>query len=111
MEEGRVTAVTLTGTLENAEGLYATPDALTAEAVMALVWGREEAPFWSWQRQDQLDELSRSDWEHGFTLRWPGMTVTAEVEQEGFLYNTVGCWYAEQAENRLSFTYTVALDN
>ena len=111
VEEGRVTAVTLTGTLENAEGLYATPDALTAEAVMALVWGREEAPFWSWQRQDQLDELSRADWEHGFALRWPGVTVTAEVEQEGFLYNTVGCWYAEQAENRLSFTYTVALDN
>ena len=111
VEEGRVTAVTLTGTLENAEGLYATPDALTAEAVMALVWGREEAPFWSWQRQDQLDELSRADWEHGFALRWPGVTATAEVEQEGFLYNTVGCWYAEQAENRLSFTYTVALDN
>ena len=78
-EDGRVTAVSLTGSVRNIETHIETPEQYVPRIVMALTWGREEAPFWSWQRQDQLDELSRADWEHGFTLRQSGAVITAQL--------------------------------
>ena len=71
----------------------------------------EEASFWSWSRQAQMRELEEADWERGFTLHQPGVVITAEVEQTGFYYYAGIGWQPMEEENRLSFTYTVALDN
>ena len=109
-EDGRITAVSLTGSVRNIETHIETPEQYVPRIVMALTWGREEAPFWSWQRQDQLDELSRADWEHGFTLRQSGAVITAQVEQTGLLYDSYYGWRPAREENHLSFTYTVALE-
>ena len=109
-EDGRITAVSLTGSVRNIETHIETPEQYVPRIVMALTWGREEAPFWSWQRQDQLDELSRADWEHGFTLRQSGAVITAQVEQTGLLYDSYYGWWPAREENHLSFTYTVALE-
>ena len=52
-----------------------------------------------------------ADWERGFTLHQPGVIITAEVEQTGFCYFQGMGWQPVEEGNRLSFTYTVALDN
>ena len=112
VEDGHVTAVTLTGTFQNATTTWVdTPDSYVPQVVMALAWGREKASFWSLSRQAQLRELEEADWERGFTLHQPGVVITAEVEQTGFYYHKGMGWQPEQPENHLSFTYTVALDN
>ncbi len=112
VEDGHVTAVTMSGTLRNATTMWVdTPDDYVPRIVMALVWGRREATFWSFSRQAQLRELEDADWKRGFTLHQPGVVITAEVEQSGFYYYKGMGWQPEQPENYLSFTYTVALDN
>ena len=111
LENGRITAITLTGTVEDAGHGMGTPDGYVPQVVTALVWGREEASFWSWFREAQLRELEEADWERGFTLRQPGVVITAEVEQTGFSYYSGIGWEPMEEENHLSFTYTVALDN
>ena len=112
VEDGHVTAVTMSGTFQNATATWVdTPDSYVPQVVMALAWGREEASFWSWFRQAQLRELEEADWERGFTLHQPGMVITAEVEQTGFYYYKGMGWQPERSENRLSFTYTVALED
>ena len=85
--------------------------AMCPQIVTALVWGRREAPFWSLSRQAQLREQEEADWERGFTLHQPGVIITAEVEQTGFCYFQGMGWQPVEEGNRLSFTYTVALDN
>ena len=112
VEDGHVTAVTLTGTFQNATTTWVdTPDSYVPQVVMALAWGRAKVSFWSLSRQAQLRELEEADWERGVTLHQPGVVITAEVEQTGFYYHKGMGWQPEQPENHLSFTYTVALDN
>ena len=112
VEDGHVTAVTMSGTFQNATTTWVdTPDSYVPQVVVALAWGREEASFWSWSRQAQMRELEEADWERGFTLHQPGVVITAEVEQTGFYYYKGIGWQPMEEENRLSFTYTVALDN
>ena len=77
----------MSGTLRNATTMWVdTPDDYVPRIVMALVWGRREATFWSFSRQAQLRELEDADWKRGFTLHQPGVVITAEVEQSGFYY-------------------------
>lgn len=112
VEDGHVTAVTMSGTFQNATTTWVdTPDSYVPQVVVALAWGREEASFWSWSRQAQMRELEEADWERGFTLHQPGVVITAEVEQTGFYYYKGIGWQPMEEENHLSFTYTVALDN
>ena len=110
LEDGRVTAVTLTGTLDGAAEGVGTPDEYVPLAVIALTWGREEASFWSWSRRAQLVELEQTDWSESFTLRQPGAVITAEVEQTNFYYYRGLGWQPLADDNHLSFTYTVALE-
>ena len=51
VEDGRVTAVTLTGTLDDAETGRGTPEGYVPLIVMALTFGREESAFWYWPRR------------------------------------------------------------
>ena len=112
VEDGHVTAVTMSGTFQNTTAMWVeTPDSYVPQIVTALVWGRREAPFWSLSRQAQLREQEEADWERGFTLHQPGVVITAEVEQTGFCYFQGMGWQPVEEGNRLSFTYTVALDN
>lgn len=112
VEDGHVTAVTLTGTLDDAETGRGTPEGYVPLIVMALTFGREESAFWYWPRRAQLVELEqRTDWSESFTLHQPGVVITAEVEQTGFYYYAGIGWQPMEEENYLSFTYTVALDN
>ena len=112
VEDGHVTAVTMSGTFQNTTAMWVeTPDSYVPQIVTALVWGRREAPFWSLSRQAQLREQEEADWERGFTLHQPGVIITAEVEQTGFCYFQGMGWQPVEEGNRLSFTYTVALDN
>ena len=110
VENGRVTAVTLAGAVENAESGMSTPEGCVPMVVMALTWGREEAPFWSWSRKARLTELERADWSEDFVLRQPGAVITAEVEQRNFYYYRGIGWRPLSDDNALSFTYTVALE-
>ena len=113
LEDGHITAITLTGTIENVEEGVDTPNGLVPRIVMSLAWGREGASFWSLSRQAQLTELERRDWSKDFVIHQPGVVITSDIQQSGLSYheNSFYDWHAEQPENRLSFTYTVALDN
>ena len=111
VEDGHVTAVTLSGTVDNAVTGRGSPEGYVPLIVMALTFGREESAFWYWPRRAQLVELERTNWSEDFTLHQPGVVITAEVEQTGFYYYKGIGWQPMEEENRLSFTYTVALDN
>ena len=113
LEDGHITAITLTGTIENVEEGVDTPNGLVPRIVMSLAWGREEASFWSLARQAQMTELERRDWSKDFVIHQPGVVITSDIQQSGLSYhaNSFCDWHAEQPENVLSFTYTVALDN
>ena len=84
---------------------------LCAAGCSGIGLGQRGGLVWSWSRQAQMRELEEADWERGFTLHQPGVIITAEVEQTGFYYYKGMGWQPERSENRLSFTYTVALDN
>ncbi len=111
VEDGRVTAVTLSGTVDNAVTGRGSPEGYVPLIVMALTFGREESAFWYWPRRAQLVELERTNWSEDLTIHQPGVVITAEVEQTGFYYYKGIGWQPMEEENRLSFTYTVALDN
>ena len=112
VEDGSVTAVTLSGTVDNAVTGRGSPEGYVPLIVMALTFGREESAFWYWPRRAQLVELEqRTDWSESFTLHQPGVVITSEVEQTGFYYYAGIGWQPMEEENHLSFTYTVALDN
>ena len=82
LEDGHITAITLTGTIENVEEGVDTPNGLVPRIVMSLAWGREEASFWSLARQAQMTELERRDWSKDFVIhflhlhRGPGQRMT-----------------------------------
>ena len=113
LEDGHITAITLTGTIENVEEGVDTPNGLVPRIVMSLAWGREGASFWSLSRRAQMTELERRDWSKDFVIHQPGVVITSDIQQSGLSYheNSFYDWHAEQPENALSFTYTVALDN
>ena len=113
LEDGHITAITLTGTIENVEEGVDTPNGLVPRIVMSLAWGREEASFWSLARQAQMTELERRDWSKDFVIHQPGVVITSDIQQSGLSYhaNSFCDWHAEQPENALSYTYTVDLDN
>lgn len=111
VEEGRVTAVTISGEAENAEGWLDLPVEQAIAATTALLWAGEETPFWSFSRKEQTMALAELDWADG-SMELFGGTVTSHVEQEGFAFSG-GDLVAlpERAENHFSITITIALDN
>ena len=111
VEEGRVTAVTISGEVENAESWLDLPAEQAITAATALLWAGEETPFWSFSRKEQTVALAELDWTDG-SLELFGGTVTSHVEQEGFFLSG-GALTAvpEREENHFSVTITIALDN
>ena len=106
-----MTAVTISGEAENAEGWLDLPVEQAIAATTALLWAGEETPFWSFSRKEQTMALAELDWADG-SMELFGGTVTSHVEQEGFAFSG-GDLVAlpERAENHFSITITIALDN
>ncbi len=68
VEDGRLTAVILSGEVENTAEWYHLPTERMAVALMAFAWAREDASFWTGPRKDQLAALDALDWEDGLSL-------------------------------------------
>ena len=113
VEDGRLTAVSLTVSYRNQEGLAALPVDTWIVAATAFVWAREDAPFLAPARQDLLEDLAN---------RWPqdgswweaGVILDFQIEQEHFevFSSDMGLIFPEDgaAENFFSCTFTMSLE-
>lgn len=71
VEDGRLTAVILSGEVENTAEWYHLPTERMAVALMAFAWAREDASFWTGPRKDQLGSAGRTGL-GGWPLPAPG---------------------------------------
>lgn len=116
VEDGRLTAVTLSGAVENFDERYGLPRDRMIVAVMAFLWARERAPLWPSQKEKQAEALSDQfwahDWARDFFLQQGDAVATLEVEAENVVGYAAG--YADPIdrveENRFAFTFTMALE-
>lgn len=112
VEAGRLTAVTLSGAVENSHSWYDPPTEQTILAMTVFAWAREDAPFWTGPRRAQLAALEEADWEKGLTLRLGDLVITLTTQLENFTRFSSG--YAapsrENGENRFAFTFTMAVE-
>lgn len=113
VENGCLTAVTMARSVENTTEWMSIPSDILTIAVTAFLWGREETPFWSFQRDSLIKKLAEADWGEGFTLEEDGVRVSMETENRGFIMSS-GSGFAfpgeGQTDNFLAFTFTMALD-
>ena len=112
MEDGRLTAVILSGEVENTAEWYHLPTERMAVALMAFAWAREDASFWTGPRKDQLAALDALDWEDGLSLRQGDLAITLETENKGFAVSgTTGIAVpVNETDNRFAFTFTMAVE-
>ena len=116
VEDGRLTAVTLSGSVENIDRRYGLPRERMMAATMAFFWAREGTPFWLSQREEQMQAFyngfDQQDWARDFSLRQGDAVATLEIEAEGVVGYASG--YASPidrvGENYFAFTFTVALE-
>ena len=116
VEDGHLTAVTLSGAVENFDERYGLPRDRMVVAVMAFLWARERAPLWPSQEEKQAEALSHQfwtyDWARDFCLRQGDAVATLEVEAENVTGYAAG--YASPIdrveENYFAFTFTMALE-
>ena len=116
VEDGRLTAVTLSGSVENIDQRYGLPRTRMMAAVMAFFWAREGAPFWPSEKEEQLavfyDRPGGQGWAKTFSLRQGDAVATLEIEAEGVVGYASG--YASPidrvGENHFAFTFTMALE-
>ena len=112
MEDGRLTAVTLSGEVRNSFDWYSLPEYRMAAVLAAFAWAREDAPFWTSEKKRQLAVFDELDWDRGFTLRQGDVTMTLETEMDGFSATTMGIAFPDTkgGENHFAFTFTMALE-
>ena len=112
VEDGRLTAVILSGEVENTAEWYHLPTERMAVALMAFAWAREDASFWTGPRKDQLAALDALDWEDGLSLRQGDLAITLETENKGFAVSgTTGIAVpVNETDNRFAFTFTMAVE-
>ena len=112
VEDGRLTAVILSGEVENTAEWYHLPTERMAVALMAFAWAREDASFWTGPRKDQLAALDARDWEDGLSLRQGDLAITLETENKGFAVSgTTGIAVpVNETDNRFAFTFTMAVE-
>ncbi|MCI6055541.1 MerR family transcriptional regulator [Dysosmobacter sp.] len=112
VEDGRLTAVTLSGEVWNSFDWYSLPEYRMAAVLAAFAWAREDAPFWTSEKKRQLAVFDELDWDRGFTLRQGDVTMTLETEMDGFSATTMGIAFPDTkgGENHFAFTFTMALE-
>lgn len=112
VEDGRLTAVILSGEVENTAEWYNLPTERMAVALMAFAWAREDASFWTGPRKDQLAALDALDWEEGLSLRQGDLAITLETENKGFAVSgaTGIAVPVDETDNRFAFTFTMAVE-
>ena len=112
VEDGRLTAVTLSGEVENSAEWYTLPTERMAVAMMAFAWAQEDAPFWTGPRRAQLEALEAADWEEGLTLRQGNLQITLAAQMENMAGTSSGYVIPldETKDNRFAFTFTMALE-
>ncbi len=106
VEEGRLTAVTLSGTWENREDWLDVPMEQMLTAVTAFAWAQEDAPVFGSARKDLIREVE----ERGltdYTLRRAGVTVTCTAELRGYHVSDLILVPMENEDSFLSFTFTI----
>lgn len=110
VENGKLTAVSLTVTREGAEEPYLTmPANQIIVAVSSFVWAQKDVPFWSEDRMELLREILRCGLE-GFELEQAGVAVVGHTELEGFLLEDGALKPVEGAEKHsTTFTFTMEL--
>ena len=116
VEDGKLTAVTLSGSVENIDRRYGLPRERMMVAAMAFFWAREGAPFWPSQKEEQMqvfyNGFDKQDWAGDFFLRQGDAVATLEIQAEGVAGYASG--YASPVdrieENYFAFTYTLALE-
>ena len=111
MENGRLTAVTLSAEQENTENWLTLPTDQMEVAVMAFTWAQKDAPLRTTARRELLEQVESAPLE-GFTLRQGGTVLTLDVQQRGFRYSdSLGLLLPEEGEeNFCAFTFTIALE-
>lgn len=110
LENGAVRAVTWERSLENAEEWIYFPINDITTAATALIWAREDAPFWTSAHQALVNGLVDADWDSGFTLRRDGAVITWEVESRNFYIGGDGAFPENKEDNFLSWRCTIALE-
>ena len=111
VENGRLTAVTLSAEQENTENWLTLPTDQMEVAVMAFTWAQKDAPLRTTARRELLEQVESAPLE-GFTLRQGGTVLTLDVQQRGFRYSdSLGLLLPEEGEeNFCAFTFTIALE-
>ena len=116
VEDGKLTAVTLSGAVENFDERYGLPRDRMIVAVTAFLWARQRAPLWPSQKERQEEVLSDQfwvhDWARDFCLRQGDAVATLEVEAENVVGYAAG--YASPIdrveENHFAFTFTMEIE-
>ena len=111
VENGRLTAVTLSAEKENTEDWLTLPTGQMEATAMAFTWAQKGVPLRTTARRELLEQMESAGLE-GFTLRQGGTVLTLEVRQRGFRYSdSLGLLLPEEGnENFCSFTFTIALE-
>lgn len=110
LESGAVRAVTWERSVENTEEWIYLPVTTITTAATALIWAREDAPFWTSAHQALINSLDRADWDSGFTLRRDGAVITWEVESRNFTISAGMAFPEDEEDNFLSWRCTIALE-
>lgn len=114
LEDGAVRAVALEWSVENTKEWVYLPVDTIPTAATALIWAREDAPFWTSGRRALVNDLTEADWENGFTLRRDGAVITWEVESRNFYINgDTGIAFSTddgKTDNFFSWRCTIALE-
>ena len=110
VEDGRLTAVTLTCRAEDTAEWLSVPLNTMAAAVAAFAWAPEDTPFWSFQRTPLLEEIDQW-WDNGYRQRLESVEVSIQTENRNF--EVAQGWHMlipeDETENYFSCTFTMSL--
>ena len=116
VEDGKLTAVTLSGSVENIDQRYGLPRERMMVAVTAFFWARKGAPFWPSEKKEQMavfyDQPGGQGWAKTFSLQQEDAVATLEIEAENVTGYAAG--YASPIdrieENYFAFTFSMAIE-
>lgn len=110
VKDGRLTAVTLSASSENTREWISLPVGQMEAAAAAFVWAQDGVPLWGKERLNLLQTMEEQAME-GYTASLAGVTISCQVDTEGFfITDFMMIPQSEDGDNRVAFTFTMALD-